>query len=222
MDCLALLGWAAGAPAGADPLLEGRVRLPSGAPAPGAQVMLFDLIELRRLASATTDDAGRFSLSIGESSGLPERFSLGPNYPNPFNPSTIIPYQLAVSAPVRLEVFNLLGQRIATLMDGEQPAGFHSTRWDGTDGAGRAAGAGVYLYRLQSGQAVATGRMVLIDGQAGIPAPEVTNGGLAPRAEPSGIGNRGVWSDRLRYGTGPLRGSRLPPRGRDGPRGPRS
>ena len=188
--------WAAGVPAGADPLLEGRVRLPSEAPAPGARVMLFDLIELRRLASVTTDEAGWFSLALEEAGGAsaqPEHFSLGKNYPNPFNPSTIIPYQLPVSAPVRLEVFNLLGQRIATLVDGEQPAGFHSTRWDGTDGAGRAAGAGVYLYRLQSGQAVATGRMVLVDGQAGIPAPEVApNDGLAPEPLETGNGVYGL------------------------------
>ena len=177
--------------AGAESLFQGRARLPSGGPVPHAQVMLFDLTDLRRLASVTTDDAGWFSLSLEVTTGnpgLPDQFSLGQNYPNPFNPSTLIPYQLPVSAPVRLEVFNLLGQRIATLVNEEQPAGFHHARWDGTDAAGRAVGAGVYLYRLQSGQAVATERMVLVDGQAGIPAPEVApSGGLAP--EPSETGN---------------------------------
>ena len=113
--------------------------------------MLFDLAEVRLLGAATTDETGRFSLSPGEMSAtaLPERFTLGQNYPNPFNPSTIIPYQLPSAAHVRLEVFNLLGQRIATLVDGEQPAGFHSARWDGTDATGWAVGAGIYLYRLQ-------------------------------------------------------------------------
>ena len=119
-------------------------------------------------------------------SALPDQFSLGPNYPNPFNPSTIIPYQLPETGHVRLEVFNLLGQRIATLVDGDRPAGFHSARWDGTDAAGRAVGAGVYLYRLQSSSMVATERMVLVDGQAGIPAPGVGNGGAAPGLEPPG------------------------------------
>ena len=95
---------------------------------------------------------------------------MGPNYPNPFNPSTIIPYQLAASSQVRLEVFNLLGQRIATLVDGERPAGFHTATWHATDAAGRAVGAGVYIYRMTVGAASQTGRMVLIDGQAGVAA----------------------------------------------------
>ena len=73
---------------------------------------------------------------------LPERFALGPNYPNPFNPSTIIPYQLAASSQVRLEVFNLLGPHLATLVDGERPAGFHTATWHATDTAGRVVAAG--------------------------------------------------------------------------------
>ena len=178
---VAVLGSLSSLPAGAEPLLEGRVSLPTGDTAPQAQVMLFNLTDLRRLASSTTDETGWFSLSLEglpAASRLPERFSLDQNYPNPFNPSTIIPYQLPVSAHVRLEVFNLLGQRIARLVDGEQPAGFHSAQWDGTDASGRAVGAGVYLYRLQSGPLVATQRMVLLDGQAGMAAPQMVSNGL--------------------------------------------
>ena len=158
--------------AGAESLLEGRVRLPSGAPVPGAQVLLFDLADLRAAPlSATTDRSGRFTLPPATGAGaLPQGFELGANYPNPFNPSTMIPYRLPASMHVRLEVFNLLGQRVATLVDGEQPAGFHTASWDATDAAGQAVGAGVYIYRLVSdGQAVSR-RMLLIDGQAGIPS----------------------------------------------------
>ena len=103
---------------------------------------------------------------------------MGPNYPNPFNPSTIIPYQLAASSEVRLEVFNLLGQRIATLVDGERPAGFHTATWHATDAAGRAVGAGVYIYRMTVGVERQTGRMVLLDGQAGVSAAGAASGGL--------------------------------------------
>ena len=118
---------------------------------------------------ATTDADGQFALSLG-SSGLPTRFALGQNYPNPFNPSTVIPYQLSTTAHVRLDVFNVLGQRVATLVDGEQAAGAHTVVWMATDEAGQAVSAGVYIYRLVAGDATATGRMVLVDGQAGAAA----------------------------------------------------
>ena len=169
-----LIGLVLSVSVGAEPLLEGRVRLASGEPVADAQVRIFDMTDLQRgaIARATTDGTGYFALPLATLTGraLPERFALGPNYPNPFNPSTIIPYQLAASAPMRLEVFNLLGQRIATLVDGERPAGFHTATWHATDASGRAVGAGVYIYRMTVGVESQTGRMVLIDGQAGISA----------------------------------------------------
>ena len=61
----------------------------------------------------------------------------------------------------------MLGQRVATLVDGEQGAGAHTAVWTATDAAGQAVSAGVYIYRLVAGDATATGRMVLVDGQAG-------------------------------------------------------
>ena len=158
----------------AEPLLEGQVRLESGEPVADAQVRIFDLSDLRQgaIARALTDGTGYFALPLAALTGraLPARFALGPNYPNPFNPSTIIPYQLAASSEVRLEVFNLLGQHLATLVDGEQPAGFHTATWHATDADGRAVGAGVYIYRMTVGVESQTGRMVLIDGQAGVSA----------------------------------------------------
>ena len=173
-----LVGLALSAPAVAEPLVEGRVRLASGQAAAAAQVLLFDLTDLRRgpVARATTDAEGYFALALLGSSALPQGFALGQNYPNPFNPSTIIPYQLPTAAPVRLEVFNVLGQRVATLVNEERPAGFHTAAWDATNAAGQAVAAGVYMYRLTSGGEQHTRRMVLIDGQAGVAA------GVAPAA----------------------------------------
>ena len=160
-------------PVRAAPWVEGRVRLDSGESVAAAQVQLFDLSDLPRgaIARATTDETGHFALPLAalEGTALPHRFTLGQNYPNPFNPSTIIPYQLAASTRVRLEVFNILGQRLATLVDEEQAAGSHTATWNATDAAGRAVGAGVYFYRLRGGGKTLTGRMVLVDGQAGIP-----------------------------------------------------
>ena len=160
--------------ASAEPLLKGRVWLASGQPAAGVQVRLFDLTDLRRSVGTTTDEAGHFALplqtfSTARRTALPQGFALGPNYPNPFNPSTIIPYQIPTTTHVRLEVFNLLGQRLATLVDGARPAGAHTAQWDATDAAGRAVGAGVFIYRLTGGGHTVSRRMVLIDGQAGIP-----------------------------------------------------
>ena len=139
---------------GAEPLLEGRVCRSSGQPAADVQVRLVDLTDLRRSVGTTTDAAGFFALSLQTLSGgtaLPTDFALGQNYPNPFNPSTVIPYQLPAAGHVRLDVFNVLGQRLATLVDAERSAGAHTAQWDGTDAAGRAVGAGVYIYRLSSG-----------------------------------------------------------------------
>ncbi len=155
------------------PMIEGQVRLSNGSPVVGAQVVLFDVADLRRgpVGQATTDEAGQFVLPLAAGGGwvLPSEVGLGQNYPNPFNPSTLIPYQLAASSPVRLEVFNILGQRVATLVDEEQSAGSYRARWDGTDAAGRAAASGVYFYRLTVDGAHWTGKMVLVDGQAGVP-----------------------------------------------------
>ena len=160
--------------ASAEPLLEGRVRLASGEPVANAQIAVFDMSALRQgaIARAMTDGTGYFALPLAALGGpaLPAQFALGPNYPNPFNPSTIIPYQIPTATHVRLEVFNVLGQRIATLVNREQSAGAHTAQWNATDAAGRAVGAGVYIYRLSSGGATVSRRMVLIDGQAGIPA----------------------------------------------------
>ena len=184
---------------GAESLLEGQVRLSSGQPAAGVQVRLFDLTDLRRFVSTTTDETGHFALplqafSTARGTALPTDFALGQNYPNPFNPSTIIPYQLPTAAYVRLEVFNLLGQRLATLVDAERSAGIHTAQWDATDAAGRAVGAGVYIYRLSVGEQTESRRMVLVDGQAGIPAV-----GAAPRSVRS-AGEGAVEADGSVYG----------------------
>ena len=184
---------------GAEPLLEGQVRLSSGQPAAGVQVRLFDWTDLRRFVGTTTDETGHFALPLQTFSttigmALPTDFALGQNYPNPFNPSTVIPYQLPTSAHVRLEVFNLLGQRLATLVDAEQSAGVHTAQWDATDAAGRAVGAGVYIYRLSSRGMTESRRMVLVDGQAGIPAV-----GAAPRSVRS-AGEGEIEADGSVYG----------------------
>ncbi len=73
----------------------------------------------------------------------PEKFELFQNYPNPFNPTTVISYQLPVSGRVSLKVYNLLGQEVTTLVNGEQLAGYHQETFDT-----RGLASGIYVYQL--------------------------------------------------------------------------
>ena len=93
---------------------------------------------------------------------LPATFTLSQNYPNPFNPSTHISYAIAEKTHVRLEVFNILGRRIATLVDKEQSAGDYHEVWTGTDAQGDPVASGIYFYRLTAGQQTATRKMILL------------------------------------------------------------
>jgi hypothetical protein len=95
---------------------------------------------------------------VEESPGTPiADYSLLDNYPNPFNSTTIIRYAIPCRSHVRLEVFNLLGQRVEKLLDTRQQPGQHSVTWD----ASRFA-SGIYFYRLTAGEKVITKRMILL------------------------------------------------------------
>ena len=103
--------------------------------------------------------------SVENSEGLLEQFTLAQNYPNPFNPSTVINYtipQSLNSSQVKLEIFNLLGQKVITFVDARQVAGEHSIQWDGTNEAGNLVTSGVYLYRLKAESFVEMRKMMFI------------------------------------------------------------
>jgi len=99
---------------------------------------------------------------IEEQMGLPSTFALEQNYPNPFNSATAIRFALPTSADVDLAVFNLAGQKVATLMQGGREAGRYKVRWDGGDDDGRALASGVYLYRLKRGNGQQQTRKLLL------------------------------------------------------------
>jgi subtilisin family serine protease len=84
-------------------------------------------------------------LKISGASRIPKTFALDPNYPNPFNPQTVVPYQLPVDSRVDLRIFNALGEEVVTLAHGEEPAGFKSVTWNANNFA-----SGVYFCRLQA------------------------------------------------------------------------
>jgi len=89
--------------------------------------------------------------------GVPSEFILSQNHPNPFNPLTEIEFALPKACHTKLEIFNVLGQRVTTLVDRQLEAGYHRVSWDGTKFA-----SGVYLYRLQAGDYVESKKMMLI------------------------------------------------------------
>lgn len=92
----------------------------------------------------------------------PRAHSLHQNHPNPFNPETLIQFELGVRKWVMLAVFNMAGQKVTTLVESEMEAGAHAAIWDGSDDDGNTLASGVYLYRLEIGSFVQTKKLVLI------------------------------------------------------------
>ena len=86
----------------------------------------------------------------GNNYKLPTDFSLKQNYPNPFNPSTTIEYSLPVTSNVTVTIYNLLGEVVKTLVDGQQNAGFHNVSWNSNDSHGSKVGSGVYFYEIKA------------------------------------------------------------------------
>jgi hypothetical protein len=95
-------------------------------------------------------------------SEVPSQFELAQNYPNPFNPTTEITFALPKAGLVMLEVYDLTGRVVATLVNQDLPAGTHKVMWNARNGNGQSLASGVYLYRIASGEFVATRKMVLL------------------------------------------------------------
>jgi hypothetical protein len=107
-----------------------------------------------------TDDT-TFSIVVGieqqKGKQIPKEFSLYQNYPNPFNPSTSIEFDLPKTSEVTLNIFNILGEEVATLISGRLSAGSYSYDWDASGFA-----SGVYLYHLTAGDFIATKKLILL------------------------------------------------------------
>lgn len=106
--------------------------------------------------------AYEFARMVSVKEDAPVRFSLLANYPNPFNPSTTIPFSLAAPGEVELAVYSVTGQRVRTLLAGYMAAGTYNITWDGRDDSGKSVSSGVYLSRLTSGANIAVGKMLLM------------------------------------------------------------
>ncbi len=93
---------------------------------------------------------------------VPGTFALRPNHPNPFNPTTEINFALPKACDATLEVYNITGQKVATLVDGTLEAGEHTVQWDSRDQSGVSVASGIYLYRLTAGEFRDTKKMILL------------------------------------------------------------
>jgi hypothetical protein len=108
----------------------------------------------------TVPSAERFILEL--KAVVPATFTLHQNFPNPFNPISMLQYGLPENTHVSLIIYDMLGKEITQLVNTTQEAGFRSIQWDATDSMGREVSAGVYLYQIQAGEFVQTKKMVLL------------------------------------------------------------
>jgi hypothetical protein len=138
----------------AEPVGDGRLMFWLAPYAEGGDEYYVDDISLQKI-----DLISDRTLAVGsDEEQFPTRFALKQNYPNPFNPSTTIRYAIpeGTRQSVSLQVFDVLGRLVATLVDDLKPAGVHAVQFDGSGLA-----SGVYFYRLRAGDFVATNRLVL-------------------------------------------------------------
>lgn len=123
--------------------------------------------------SAPSNEVSTLVTQVGDhqSHAMPATFDLLQNYPNPFNrstersrrsPETVIHYQLPKQTEVRLEIYNVLGELVRTLVNAKQPAGYYTMRWNGKDEHSRPVTSGVYLYRLTAGEFSQVKKMSLL------------------------------------------------------------
>jgi cyclomaltodextrinase len=105
-----------------------------------------------------------FVTSVQAEHGVPLSYSLDQNYPNPFNPATVIQFSLAGNGlvPVKLEVYNVLGQKVKTILDESRTPGVYRVLWEGRNDSGRQVASGVYFYMLQSKGFIQTRKMILL------------------------------------------------------------
>ena len=93
---------------------------------------------------------------------LPTSFKLMQNYPNPFNPVTTIEYSVSTRSYVAIEIYNILGRKVTTLVNKSKPAGYYEVNWNGNDSNGKPVSTGIYFYRFQAGDFVDTKKMLLL------------------------------------------------------------
>jgi hypothetical protein len=119
-------------------------------------------VEVARAESRNSRNQTMASYMKEQPLEIPSSYGLGQNYPNPFNPSTIIDYQVRAASMVEISVYNLLGGKVAALVNEFKEAGTYNVAWNGMDVSGRQVASGIYLYSMRAGEYVSMKKMVLL------------------------------------------------------------
>lgn len=123
---------------------------------------LTDYLAEAQAAAAQDEALAKKSAPSEDTPALPTTVVLRPNYPNPFNPTTTIVYAVPTAQHVHIEVFDMQGHLVQTLLNKQVPAGYHTVDWNGTNQTGTSVASGLYLYRLRTSSAIRVKKMMLI------------------------------------------------------------
>ena len=101
-------------------------------------------------------------MDVASSENIPDSYLLHQNFPNPFNPKTKIRYDLQKSGFVNIDIYNVIGKHIKSLINEKKEVGYQSVNWNGTDASGRSVPAGMYIYTIQTDDFSSTKKMILV------------------------------------------------------------
>ncbi len=101
-------------------------------------------------------------LGINDNNQIPSSFALHQNYPNPFNPTTTIRFDLPEATRVKLDIYNILGQQVATVVNRHMQPGYHAVHWNGINDTGNSLASGLYIYQITTGNYHAVKKLVLL------------------------------------------------------------
>jgi len=119
-------------------------------------------VDIHENESEYSDPVSVALLSLLDVNGLPENYTLHQNFPNPFNPTTTLRYDLPEDAMTTITVYDMMGRLVQTLVSGNKSAGYHSLKWDATNKYGSPVSAGVYIYSIQAGNHRDIKKMILL------------------------------------------------------------
>ena len=122
----------------------------------------WDMVEASNGPRSITVDIGWYLNADKDGANIPDVFALHQNYPNPFNPVTTIRYDVPEQAHVTMEIYNILGQKVAVVVDGIHQPGFHAVRWNGVNMYGKPMSSGMYFYHIQAGDFRSVKKLILV------------------------------------------------------------